>query len=264
MTSDAKRMSLCDLVKIIKPHVQNSIPPTWTTFAVDVAELHVSRGHFVESTDEDRVTMVCVSSPCQLFVAAVLHVPVLHHVELNDSIHLQVFVDTATLERFVGLRLRYLVFIVSSSLSCVPELKVTDCKPDFHAMMHLLNEELNNVNFDIKQASTLVSFDVLLSSDDWADKWSYVLARSSSRQELETCICDQSNITPAGSTSLEDTKNKLTGKSASVQATQQPSSEHADAKADPDEQKSGDQQGNFYAMDSLVVVIVVAISCCYS
>ena len=153
---------------------------------------------------------------------------------------MQVFVDTATLERFVGLRLSYLVFILSSAISCVPELKVLDCKPDFRAMMQLLNEEWTRSSFDIKRVSTLVSFDVRLSMDDWSDKWSYVLARSSSREELETIIYEQSNISPPGGVSLEATKKKLTG-DIQRETVQPPQPE-------PAQQNSEGQQGTLPAM----------------
>jgi len=45
-------MTLCDFLKSIGEILQKSFNPLWLSFAADCSELYVSKGHFVEKSEE--------------------------------------------------------------------------------------------------------------------------------------------------------------------------------------------------------------------
>ena len=56
MADDRKRMDLVDMVCRIQSSIQEKLPFSWMSLAVDVAELFASAACFPERTDEAGVT----------------------------------------------------------------------------------------------------------------------------------------------------------------------------------------------------------------
>lgn len=76
------------------------------------------------------------------------------------------FGDAKQLEKFIGLRFEYLVYLLNAPMTFVEGICIGDITPSTKAC---ITEIYNSI--DAAQKQTMVSFDVVLSAMEWATQW---------------------------------------------------------------------------------------------
>eukprot|EP00435_Cladocopium_sp_Y103_P057218 s125_g19.t1 len=225
LNSQCKRMELVDMLCKIQACLESFLPFAWLSFAVDVAELWVPEQKFVEGTQE------------------------------AGRANLKVFTDFITLQKFIELRVKYLLQIVASVCQCA-DITLTDVDS---AQLKFLSNLATEADAVQSSMELLAAFDSILSAKDWGSRWAAEIKPSKCIQDLLTNIQKFLRIAPSEE-SLECRSSALAflrkkreagAKAADANAEEKPEAEAAQVKDEVEALDGGQQRQSELAEQDL-------------
>ena len=143
--------SLPELLEVFQAVVQEILKPAWLAFAADCADNFVSRGHFIEKADD-------------------------------------VWKSSATLNEFVSLRMKYLIHLLSQTLSAAEAGHINF---EANAISKAALKIFASIDLQDSSLQMLSVLDMLSASGDaWPKVWSEALQKKCSPQDVASFVAD--------------------------------------------------------------------------
>ncbi|CAK9117612.1 unnamed protein product [Durusdinium trenchii] len=201
---DGKKVNAFELAKALCETFVNK--PIVMTVMADDEELVVKRIAIVMNSK-----YVMVAQPLKNFLKINAKLPAMMHDIVRNTA--AVFGSTEQMEKFIGLRFRYLLHLLNVACQCTTDLKVTDVDTPTLFFYGRLAQHVESM--DSAQLDQLISFDVVLSSHEWGKQWTHHLQKATSVEcvvkSIKTYLKrndDEKKNQTAAATTSETTKQK--------------------------------------------------------